>query len=142
MQKWLFAITIMLGTAPAVAAATARAETVLLGSRLNGVFAPGGDSDGYGTFLMELDTASNRACYTLTTRRIGIASGGTIQLLVPLRPTPPVLLLDVTGPRNDTCTVLPAEVTKQIAANPREFYVSVRNQQFPRDALRGKLARM
>ncbi len=122
--------------------AAARAETLRFGARLSGMFEPGGDSDGFGSFLMEVDSQTGRACYTLMTRQIGIAtSAGIHSRKAGWTFGPPTLPLDVTGPLNDTCTTLPPEALGAIAASPVSFQVSVRNDQFPRGALRGQLER-
>jgi len=121
--------------------ATAEAGTLRFGARLTGMFEPhGGDSDGVGSFLMELDSENGRACYTLMTHRIGIASSAAIlDRRVGWATNPPLLPLDVTGPANDTCTRLAPDQVRAIMAEPRRFQVSVRNGQFPRGALRGQL---
>jgi hypothetical protein len=122
--------------------AAAEADTLRFGARLSGMFEPaGGDSDGFGSFLMEVDSENGRACYTLVTRRIGIASSAAIHARAGWTTEAPLLQLDVTGAANDTCTRLAPEQVRAIAADPRSYQVSVRNGQFPRGALRGQLER-
>lgn len=132
------ATAMLMATVPPEAAA--QADTLRFGARLSGMFEPGGgDSDGFGSFLMEIDSANGRACYTLVTRRIGLASSAAIHSRADSTAGAPLLPLDITGPVNDTCTRLSPEQVRAVIADPRSYQVSVRNGQFPHGALRGQL---
>jgi len=111
-------------------------------ARLHGAYLLKGDSDGTGTLQMRLDRKRLRLCYTLTTRFIGIATmRGKLHHLYGMQEGPTILDLDVTGAGNTTCTfVMPAEAD-ELLREPGNFYVTVRNRQFPDGALRGRLGK-
>ena len=73
---------ILAGAVLCATPAAAQADMVWLGSSLSGVFVPrGGDSDGFGRMMMQVDTDTNRVCYTLMASKIALATTARLQTL-------------------------------------------------------------
>ncbi|MEO6651805.1 MAG: CHRD domain-containing protein [Ilumatobacteraceae bacterium] len=101
--------------------------------------APSGDADGSGTAKLDIDGATGRVCYELTTSGISaitvahIHQGGVGQ-------DGPVVV-DFNVPANGTkgCVFADPMVTASIVANPAGFYVNVHTTEYPNGAIRAQV---
>lgn len=116
----------------------AQAKPVKLGATLSGANEPGGgDTDGAGTFEVEIDADAGDFCYTVTSSKIAAPTAGHIHTGVAGANGAPVVTIDPKG--NDDCLAVEPDVLKPIVANPAGFYVNLHTADFPNGAIRGQL---
>ncbi len=109
----------------------------LLHAALRGSFeVPKGDPNGSGTVKITL--AGVRICWQFQLAGIAKATGARIQRGELGKVGPVVAQLGKTF-RLRGCVVAPAVLVASIRRHPRRFYVNVRNERYPRGALRGQL---
>ncbi|GGC26508.1 CHRD domain-containing protein [Novosphingobium marinum] len=135
----VLALGVLTGSIASQGSATT-SSTARIGALLAGVYEPrGGDSDGGGSLLMEVDAETGRICYTLTARRIALTNSASLHQGEQWKRGPAVLALDVTGPDGDVCTAADPDLVRRMIAQPESYYVNISNWQFPDGALRGQL---
>jgi hypothetical protein len=104
----------------------------------------GGDPDGSGTAMLELNPGTGQVCFELSVTGITLpATGAHIHaapvgvnglIVVPL--TPP----DASG-SSSGCVSADRDLIKAIIQNPEQYYVNVHNTDYPAGALRGQLSK-
>lgn len=126
--------------AAAVPLGQAQAATVKLGATLTGPNEPaGGDADGTGTFVVEIDPDAGDFCYTITSAKIGAPTMAHVHTGATGVNGPPVITIDAKG--NDECMAVEPDVLKPIVAAPENYYVNIHNAEFPGGAIRGQLVK-
>lgn len=129
------------GAAVALAPSAALAAPVKLVSTLSGAGeTAGGDTDGSGTFSVELDTETGDVCYVLTVANIAKPVAAHVHEGAAGADGKPVMTLEVTGPDSDMCLAAEPDLLKLIEATPGGYYVNVHTADFPKGAVRGQLA--
>ena len=125
---------VLAGAATPAAAAEFRA--VLNGDNL----LPAGDSDGWGRVNIDLHDTLNELCADIEVRSLGEVTAVQVMRGEPGEGSP-VVNLDTPDDDNDEddCDTIGDELVDQIQANPGEFYVEVRTEDFPHGAIRGLL---
>jgi hypothetical protein len=128
------------GFAMAVALAvplSAHAAKANLTATLDGNSEPtGGDPDGGGKFLVELDPDSGEVCYRFTITNI--ARPTLLEILRgPIGANGPVTIILEAG--SDVCVDSDPKIVAAIIASPGDYYVNFFNRDFPSGALRGQL---
>lgn len=101
-----------------------------------------GDTDGTGTFKVELNPGQNQICYELAVSNIGAPSAAHIHVGAADKAGPVVVTLKtpVDGPVKE-CVQLDREKIKLIIQKPADYYVNVHNAEFPDGAVRGQLSK-
>lgn len=101
----------------------------------------GGDRDGWGRLRVRVDDTLNTICTDLEVRDIGRVVAAQIFRGRPGEVGDPVVNLDRPGGDNDSedCDNIGDALADEIQANPADYYVLVRTEEFPRGALRGQL---
>ena len=116
----------------------AQAKAVKLGATLSGTnVSGGGDTDGTGTFEVEIDADAGDFCYTVTSAKIAAPTAAHIHTGAAGADGPPVITIDPKA--NDDCLAVEPDVLKPILANPAGYYVNVHTADFPNGAIRGQL---
>lgn len=111
---------------------------------LNGdnVTTGGGDPDGWGRLRIRVDDTLNVVCTDLEVRSVDRVVAAQIFRGRPGEEGDPVVNLDRPG-RGDNdsedCDNVGDTLADEIQANPADYYVLVRTQEFPNGALRGQL---
>ncbi len=99
-----------------------------------------GDPDGTGTARVTINLGKSTLCYELAVSNIAPATAAHVHegeagtsggVVVGLNPP--------TSGTSSGCTVIDAELAKEIAKDPAEYYVNVHNTAFPNGAVRGQL---
>lgn len=134
-------MTVLAGAILASSAAPAWAETVKLGAALSGAAQVGGADAARGTFNISIEVDRGDFCYNLAVSGVRGAGGGYIHAGKLGESGPEVVTLDMTGPRNMSCTTGDAQVLNAIALDPGNYYVSVFSRQYPAGLARGQLAK-
>ena len=133
-------LTLLAATAMAALPLAAQAATVKLGATMTGPNEPaGGDADGTGTFVVEIDPDAGDFCYTITSAKIGAPTMAHVHSGAVGVNGPPVVTIDPKG--NDECMAVEPDVLKPIVANPENYYVNIHNAEFPGGAIRGQLVK-
>jgi hypothetical protein len=133
-------LTIAMLAAVSLGAAGAQAATVKLGATLTGPNEPaGGDADGTGTFVVEIDPDAGDFCYTITSAKIGTPTMAHVHSGAVGVNGPPVITIDAKG--NDECMAVEPDVLKPIVAAPENYYVNIHSAEFPGGAIRGQLVK-
>ena len=95
-----------------------------------------------GSALVRVNPVRNRICYTVNFQRIPGVTMAHIHSGRRGVAGPPVITLTRAGPRAfEGCTVVARALVRDLATNPRAFYVNVHSQAFPQGAIRGQLRR-
>lgn len=137
--KLLFA-PMLVAAAATLPLAGAEAATVKLGATMNGANEPaGGDPDGTGTFVVEIDPDAGDFCFTVTSAKIGAPTMAHVHSGAAGANGPPVVTIDPKG--NDECVAVEPDVLKPIVATPEAYYVNIHNAEFPGGAIRGQLVK-
>ena len=135
VSRMIAAAVLMAGLALPLAA---QAKPVKLGATLSGANQPeGGDTDGAGTFEVEIDADAGDFCYTVTSTKIAAPTAAHIHTGAAGANGAPVVTIDPKG--NDDCLAVEPDVLKPIVANPAGFYVNLHTADFPGGAIRGQL---
>jgi hypothetical protein len=132
------ALLVAIGTLAALAQAGGKP----LGTSLTGAAeVPGpGDPDGSGQASLRLSFGQSEICYELTVTGIAPAIAAHIHnapagvagpVVVPLAPP--------TEGSSSACATVAADLIKEIAKNPENYYVNVHNAEYPAGAVRGQL---
>jgi hypothetical protein len=134
----LFAIAALTALAP-IGSGLALGAAVILTATLSGAneVAPG-DPDGGGRFTVEIDPDLGDFCYTLTTDKVGKASGAHIHAGAAGSNGAVVVTLQVAS---DMCIAVEPSKLKPMVENPEDFYVNVHTAAHPDGAVRGQLAK-
>ncbi len=114
----------------------------LLTTTLSGAaeFPGPGDPNGTGTARVTINLGQSTLCYELAVSNIAPASAAHIHegaagtsggVVVGLNPP--------TSGTSSGCSVIDAELAKEIAKDPADYYVNVHNAEFPNGAVRGQL---
>jgi len=115
------------------------ASTITLTATLNGAAeTSGGDPDGTGSFMVEIDPDAGDFCYTLKAGSIDKVTMAHVHEGVAGANGGPVITLDVA---EDMCIAVEPDKLKPIVENPAGFYVNVHTVAFPAGAVRGQLAK-
>lgn len=131
-------LAIALSTCALGLSVPALAAKATLVSTLNGANEPaGGDTDGTGSFTVDIDSDSGDFCYTLTGTKIGKSTMAHVHSGAAGANGPPVVTIDVAS---DECVAVDPEVLKAIVAAPGNYYVNIHTADFPAGAIRGQLA--
>jgi hypothetical protein len=133
-------LTIGMLAAAVLPLGAAQAATVKFGATLTGPNEPaGGDPDGTGTFVVEIDPDAGDFCYTITSAKIAAPTMAHVHSGATGVNGPPVITIDAKG--NDECMAVEPDVLKPIVAAPENYYVNIHNAQFPGGAIRGQLVK-
>lgn len=97
-----------------------------------------GDPDGSGKFTVEIDAEFGDFCYTLTTDKVGKATGARIHAGAAGTEGRSIIPLQVAS---DMCIAVEPDKLKPILEKPEEFYVNVDTAANPNGAIRGQLAK-
>lgn len=117
-----------------------QAAPVKLGATLTGAAEPGGgDADGSGTFVVEIDADAGDFCYTVTSAKIAAPTMAHVHTGAAGVNGAPVITIDPKG--NDHCVAVEPDVLKPIVATPDAYYVNIHNAEFPGGAIRGQLVK-
>lgn len=129
--------------AVALLASPAEAGVSVLGASLSGAAVPegAGDSDGKGSFRVEIDPELGDFCYVLSVTGLGKVSRAYVQKASADADAKPVVRIEVTGAGNDMCLALSPDDLKPILADPAGYYVGVDTADKPQGAVRGVLAK-
>ena len=101
-----------------------------------------GDTDGTGTFKIELNPGQNQICYELTVSNIAAPNAAHIHVGAADKAGPVVVTLKtpVDGAAKE-CVQFDREKIKLIIQKPADYYVNVHNSEFPDGAVRGQLSK-
>jgi len=104
----------------------------------------GGDVDGGGIALINVNRSIGEVCIDLTTENITTWTAAHIHPGEVGVSNPPVVDFNITaaqpGPRLSKCVSgVPASLIDDIAATPSDFYVNVHSNEYPQGAVRGQL---
>lgn len=117
----------------------ASAASVVLVATLSGANAlPPGDPDGSGKFTVEIDPDFGDFCYTLTTDKVGKATGAHIHSGAAGASGGVEVSLEVAS---DSCIAVEPNKLKPILDKPEDFYVDVHTAANSTGAVRGQLAK-
>ena len=95
-----------------------------------------------GSAVVRVNPQQRRVCYTVTFQRIPGVTMAHIHSGRRGVAGPPVITLQRAGrSRFESCTRVARALARDLAANPRAFYVNVHSQAFPNGAIRGQLRR-
>jgi hypothetical protein len=119
--------------------AAPRLTATLLGANL----LPGpGDPDGSGTAVVRLNSGKGEVCIDLTVSGIEPFFSAHIQQGTADVNGPLVVPLNLTPESPSVCrTGVDSQLIKAIAKQPGNYYVNVRNSDYPAGALRGQLSK-
>lgn len=126
------AIVALLAAGPALAAPVKLSAT-LSGANETG----GGDPDGSGSFMVEIDADSGDFCYTVKAAKIATPTAMHVHSGAAGTDGPPVVTFTM---GEDMCIAAEPDVLRPIVANPANFYVNIHTADFPKGAVRGQLA--
>jgi CHRD domain len=101
----------------------------------------GADADGTGTAKVTIDAGKGEVCYELSVANIASASAAHIHKAPAGANGPPVVPLVKPGAdgKSSGCATVAADVAREIAHHPADYYVNVHNAEFPGGAVRGQL---
>ena len=123
---------------PGALAATTNQQANMIGSEE----VPGpGDPDGKGIAKITLDDAANTVCWNFTYTGIDKPTAAHIHVGARGVAGPPVVTLDIVR-GNTGCVNADPTTLKNIRDNPAGHYVNIHNQQYPKGAIRGQLAKV
>lgn len=137
----------------AAAAAAAIAGTAAIGQAVpaqrltanltGGAEVPGpGKLNASGSATVRVNPQQRRVCYTVSFQRIPNATMAHIHSGRRGVAGPPVVTLQRAGQnRFQSCTAVTRALARDLATNPRAFYVNVHSGAFPNGAIRGQLRR-
>ena len=95
-----------------------------------------------GSAVVRVNPQQRRVCYTVTFQRIPNVTMAHIHSGRRGVAGPPVVTLQRAGRnRFESCTAVSRALARDLATNPRAFYVNVHSQAFPQGAVRGQLRR-
>jgi CHRD domain len=101
-----------------------------------------GDPDGTGTFKITFKPAEGQVCYELTVANIGTATAAYLNSGARGLTGPVVVVLQTPAQGvSENCAALDEEKIADIMKNPANYYVNVRNTEFPDGAIRGQLTK-
>jgi CHRD domain len=124
---------------PAAALAAGTTLHPVVSAKLRGgAEVPKGSPAGSGTAVVNLDTKRNKACWTLSVKRIDRALSAHIHKAPPGKAGPVVIPL---GARFSTkgCVIAPRKAILAVARNPGAYYVNVHTKRYLDGAIRGQL---
>ena len=148
-QVALFAVAASLAVLLAFPVSGAAARRVTLEARLTGaeVVPPPGDPNARGSARITI--RGNRVCWRMQVRGIQRPHAAHVHAARRGREGPPAFGLffgemSLERPRRGCETAERADVpvVRDIARNPRRYYVNVHNDEFPNGAVRGQLSRV
>lgn len=125
-----------------VSAPSLHAETHRLVATLTGANEPaGGDTNGTGSFSVEIDSEAGDFCYLLSVSGIGRATGAHLHSGAAGTSGEALIPLEVTGPNMDMCAAIEPDKLRPILENPGNYYINVHTAANPDGAIRGQLER-
>lgn len=134
----LFAAAALAAISP-IGSGLALGATVVLTATLTGANeVEPGDPDGTGKFTVEIDPDMGDFCYTLTTDKVGKASGAHIHSGPAGTNGDVVVQLQIAS---DMCIAVEPSKLKPMVEKPEDFYVNVHSAANPNGAVRGQLAK-
>ncbi|PEQ13898.1 hypothetical protein B2G71_06240 [Novosphingobium sp. PC22D] len=126
----------------ALAPGLAAAETVKLHADLTGAAETGGgDADGSGHLMAEIDPEAGDFCFVLGAEDIGEPVAAHIHEGAAGVDGKPVITISVTGMEMDECVAAEPDLLKAIVANPAGYYANVHTGDYPKGAVRGQLSK-
>ncbi len=107
------------------------------------VVPPPGDPDGIGVATLRIKPGAGQLCYEVSTLFIEPATSAHIHRGATGQQGPVVVELTPPSDGHSTGCVrdLSREVLLDMAHNPENYYVNIRNEPYPHGALRGQLSR-
>lgn len=126
----------VLGTAGSAAASTS------LNATLNGSSeVPAGDPNGRGSGRITLNAAKGRVCYDVTLSKVGAVAAGHLHKGAKGKAGPITVSLFATPTKRPKGCVngVSKSLIRDIARNPRSYYLNLHNQSYPAGAVRGQL---
>lgn len=100
----------------------------------------GGDQDGRGLAIFEVDPGADRLCYEIQVSNITEATATHVHRGTAGQNGPPVLTLSAPrGGSSADCADVDGGLVDELLQNPAGFYVNVHNPDFPGGAVRGQL---
>lgn len=132
----------VLGSAIAlVLPAAAMAGPLMIVAELDGAGeTDGGDADGTGSFVAEIDAKSGDVCYELTVANVGTFMSAHIHEGAAGVDGKPVVNLELTED-GDLCVAAEPDALKPIVSAPANYYVNVHTSEHPKGAVRGQLSK-
>lgn len=125
-----------------LSSASLQAETVHLAATLTGANEPaGGDTNGTGSFSVEIDSEAGDFCYLLSASGIGRPTGAHLHSGAAGTTGEALIPLEVTGPSMDMCAAIEPDKLRPILDNPGNYYINVHTAANPEGAVRGQLER-
>ena len=104
----------------------------------------GGDPDGSGTAMLELNPGAGQVCFELTVTNITLPATGAHIHAAPAGVNGPIVV-PLTAPdasgSSSGCVSADRDLIKAIIQNPENYYVNVHNVDFPGGAIRGQLSK-
>ncbi|MFZ9396188.1 MAG: CHRD domain-containing protein [Erythrobacter sp.] len=135
---------VLLGAVAGVGGAAAQSgDFAYVGTNLfgeNEVGHEGAGKDATGNFSSEIDLKRGRICYLLEVEGLDEVVAAHIHEGNKTENGPPVMTLQLAGPRgDDICVEADKELLMRIARRPENHYVNVHTTAFPEGAVRGQL---
>jgi len=125
------------------AGTTGIAQAARFSATLNGdKVARGGDNDGWGRANIRVNDGLNLVCADLEVRSIGHVTSAQIFRGREGQEGDPVVNLDRPGGHDqdsEDCDNVGDTLADEIQANPADFYVLIKTDEFPNGAIRGQL---
>ena len=114
---------------------------VYLYASLSGSEVKGGDEEVSGSFSAEADLTTGEMCYFLDAAEVDGATTAHIHKGGKGKNGAAVVTLEITAEdaEEDSCTAVDTALLKQIAEQPKEYYVQVHSDALPAGAVRGQL---
>lgn len=139
MSKHRFALVVATALVTTLASGPALAAPAKLIATLSGANETGGgDPDGTGSFMVEIEADSGDFCYTLKSSRVAAPTAVHVHSGAAGTDGPPVVTFTM---GEDMCIAAEPDVLRPIVADPANFYVNIHTADYPKGAVRGQLAK-